>query len=413
MKRTITCMLMTVVLILSLSVSAGAQIMTYATVYIPLWSADENWDAPGDFTVDTDNQTQGKGCVSINLNGKIGTVEASVTLPVTDAIGLGALGFDIYISDLEAFNQLVDTTSGGIELYSDFSQGRLESNKIVYEWSTLLSGMQNSGCLVEGWNNVIIHMKNATWYGDFYAGGVDRLRIYWADVSDCGQDLILKFDHFVLTDQKHSLEHHAPDEWQHDEEKHWRSCKVCGQVIDEYWHYKDYTGWGFPTCGVSGECDVCGQQFGPLEHKTRLIVDYEATCTRGAIVHYECMRCHGERTQTVEQGEPMEHDPLSGYPIVCAEGHAMKCHDCKEQVGNTIPHTFSEWRVVREATETEDGLRHRECDQCVYTEDEVIPKTGPLTSGNELGKIGCTGVIGGVPLLTVIGLAALAMKKKK
>jgi hypothetical protein len=124
----------------------------------------------------------------------------------------------------------------------------------------------------------------------------------------------------------------------------------------------------------------------------------------------------------------MWHDPLSGYPIVCAEGHAKKCRDCKEQVGNTIPHTFSEWRVVREATETEDGLRHRECDQCTYTEDEVIPKTGASSKNPEVPDLpetpavpvapsddGCSAVlVSGAPaMLALIAAAGWMLRKKK
>ena len=39
---------------------------------IPLWNADENWQFTLVFEVDTQNQIEGTGCVSVDLNGRSG-----------------------------------------------------------------------------------------------------------------------------------------------------------------------------------------------------------------------------------------------------------------------------------------------------------------------------------------------------
>ena len=71
MKRAVACILMTMVILLSLLVPAGADhAVPFPTKVIPLWNADENWDSPGDFTVDRETQVEGEGCVSIELGKK-------------------------------------------------------------------------------------------------------------------------------------------------------------------------------------------------------------------------------------------------------------------------------------------------------------------------------------------------------
>ena len=95
MKRMIACMLMTAVLLLSLSVPAGAAgcivEYDYPRNTVLLWNADENWRSPGGYTLDTENQAEGEGCVSINF--KAGTRIASTSFDAVDATGMLALEF--------------------------------------------------------------------------------------------------------------------------------------------------------------------------------------------------------------------------------------------------------------------------------------------------------------------------------
>ena len=97
MKRAFTIMLMTVVLLLSLLVPAGAEQIwyDYPRITVPLWNADESWGSH--YTVDTQNQTEGEGCISINLNGVTGTHAPFKKLDPVDATGMCTLEFDMYI----------------------------------------------------------------------------------------------------------------------------------------------------------------------------------------------------------------------------------------------------------------------------------------------------------------------------
>lgn len=54
--------------------------------------------------------------------------------------------------------------------------------------------------------------------------------------------------------------------------------------------------------------------------------------------------------------------------------HESTCgHDVKKDYG---PHVFSFWVIDYEASETEDGLKHRNCEKCPYVDSEVIPASG-------------------------------------
>jgi hypothetical protein len=412
---------MTVVLILSLSVSAGAGMLaTQPRETVSLWNADENWRSPGGYTLDTENQAEGEGCVSINF--KAGTRVASTSFDAVDATGMLALEFDMYISDL-AILDMLKKTQGNVEICSggDAYHGHMEC--YLKDIATAL----DKGCPKTGWNHVIVFLKDMKDrsgefdVGPFDISHIDYLRIYWMDVTDCGEDWILKFDNFVLTDRQAAPNPHTPTEWEYDENKHWRYCTECDKKIDEhahspfYWTNSPNYSSDSNLCEDGFTCYDCGQECGPFAHEftiqDRLVK--KATCTQGDMYDCRCARCGEKSEEPIEVGTGTGHRSLAAYKTCGAEGHATKCENCGERVSEVAPHHLSEWVIEKEATETEDGLRHRECDLCVYVEDEVIPKTGPLACGNELGKTGCSGVMGGVPLLIVIGLAVLAMKKKK
>ncbi len=50
--------------------------------------------------------------------------------------------------------------------------------------------------------------------------------------------------------------------------------------------------------------------------------------------------------------------------------HGCSCGDKSEEAA----HSFGEWTVTKEATESEDGVKERSCSVCQYKETEVIPK---------------------------------------
>ena len=53
---------------------------------------------------------------------------------------------------------------------------------------------------------------------------------------------------------------------------------------------------------------------------------------------------------------------------------------CGDETGRA-DHDFSDWVTDREATATEEGAKHRDCQTCAYRETGTIPATGGDTSG--------------------------------
>ena len=391
MKRTIACMLMTVVLLLSLSVPVAGELIEYdyPRNTVLLWNADENW---GDrYTLDTQNQTEGEGCISINLNGVTGTHAPSKKLDPVDATGMLAFEFDMYISDLAILDHLQNVSSNSIEICSG---GKCDEGEKNIPLSDVAKQLKN-GCPKVGWNRVIVFLnkmgKTEGSYGPFDISHINYLRIYWTGMTDCGQDWIMKFDNFVLTDREvEPSPSHAPGEWQYDENKHWRYCTECDKKIDEGIHAAHTGKDGHVRCEEGFVCYACKQ-----------------TC------------------------EPTGHNLTKGYPCYNESGHAMDCGYCRKPVGPYIPHIFSEWRVLWEATETEEGLRSRDCGMCGYSESEGIPKTVPDPEDSQTPDVpetpqtpeqpdepsdnGCTSVVGGAGFCVVALMlaAGVAFRKKK
>ena len=68
----------------------------------------------------------------------------------------------------------------------------------------------------------------------------------------------------------------------------------------------------------------------------------------------------------------------------------MRC-SCGETETQTLPklgHKFSEWKIEKKATETEEGLKTRKCSVCNTVEEEKIPKLKPDSSsvGNTINS---------------------------
>jgi hypothetical protein len=414
MKRVFASVLLIAVLILCLSVPTGAESVDGKGLKsVLLWSADENWRNAGEYEVDTENQIEGEGCVSLNLKGWSGVMRATTTFDSVDATGMLALEFDMYISDLALLDHWLPVQYGYLEIGS----GHILMPRIKkYEFEKIIIQTQNTCPYKSGWNHVIIPLEDMTEKDEanaFDISNISVLSIYWTQ-NECEQDWVLKFDNFVLTDRQDASTPHTPGQWHYDEEKHWTYCEVCDKKIEEAGH-SPYASSGGNLCEEEFTCYDCGQVCGPFAHEFTVKRAEEAAlaappaCTRGALYYYRCARCGENGEETFEVGGPRGHKSSEGYLPCGAEGHAIQCENCGENLNDILPHNLSEWAIQKEPTETEEGVQKRTCKWCSYSETEVIPKTDlPMPD-----KSGCSAVIGGVPILAVIALAAQVIRKKK
>ncbi len=135
------------------------------------------------------------------------------------------------------------------------------------------------------------------------------------------------------------------------------------------------------TCGQAGSyddvvyCTVCGEELDretktidPTgEHDYQLVEEAAPTCTEdGVAAHYECTVC-GKLYAVTEDGEPGEEVEAADLVLDSLGGH-----------------DWGDWEIVKEATETEDGLKRRVCKRNEeHFEEEVIPATGKQDESSE------------------------------
>ncbi len=80
---------------------------------------------------------------------------------------------------------------------------------------------------------------------------------------------------------------------------------------------------------------------------------------------------------------------------------------------NSCAHTYGKWYVIQKATQTEDGLRERFCENCGEKHSEIIPKTGGDTQAEvQSCNSSLTAPISGVLLLSAAGVVLMKKRKK-
>ena len=155
------------------------------------------------------------------------------------------------------------------------------------------------------------------------------------------------------------------------------TCTICHETKTEEIepaHHLTATAAKEATCTETGNsaywtCDVCGKHFSDADGKTEIAADSwvipaghhltattakAATCTEaGNSAYWTCDVC-GKHFSDAEGKTEIEEDSW---------------------VAPALGHKWGEWKVVKEATETEEGLEERVCENDpTHTETRPIPK---------------------------------------
>lgn len=135
-------------------------------------------------------------------------------------------------------------------------------------------------------------------------------------------------------------------------------CEDCGEVVTKgtdiaAGHKLDKVAAVAATHEAAGNkehyaCSVCKKLFSDAEGKTEIAA---ADVVVEKIAHV--------------YGEELKSD---------AENHWKEC-ECGSKAEEAA-HTFGEWKVTKEATETEKGAKEKECSVCGYKVEEEIPVVG-------------------------------------
>lgn len=131
-------------------------------------------------------------------------------------------------------------------------------------------------------------------------------------------------------------------------------CTVCDALINKAPGHKPGAA---ATCTEAQTCTVCDTVLNPATgHKPGTA----ATCTDPQ----SCTAC-GEVLKPATGHTP-------GAAATCTK--EQTCVVCGSVVADKIPHSWTEWEIVKEATEEEEGLQTRSCSDCHEADEEVIPK---------------------------------------
>ncbi|NHM14148.1 N-acetylmuramoyl-L-alanine amidase family protein [Xiamenia xianingshaonis] len=159
--------------------------------------------------------------------------------------------------------------------------------------------------------------------------------------------------------------------------KYWGICDHSGKP-------KTTSGASAATCVSSGYtgttyCDFCKEVAysgstipATGEHAYgEWKVTKEATETEAGSQERACSVCGEKETQEVPA---LGHTPSAAWKSD-ATGHWKVCEGCGAELERAA-HAFGEWKVTKEATETEAGSRERACSVCGATEAEELPALG-------------------------------------
>ena len=184
--------------------------------------------------------------------------------------------------------------------------------------------------------------------------------------------------------EKLNVANHAYGEWSvtkpattTEEGSRERTCSVCEytqketipvhvhSIHDETWKYDDTNHWKECSCGE--KLNVANHAYGEWS------VTKPATETEEGSKARDCTVCDHVQTETIPMLEHEHgiHDETWKYDKT---QHWQEC-SCGEKL-NVANHIYGDWKVTKEATETEVGSRERGCTVCEYVQVEIIPEIG-------------------------------------
>ena len=177
----------------------------------------------------------------------------------------------------------------------------------------------------------------------------------------------------------------------HDDTQHWKECSACG-AIDPANPKTNHTFGEWETvtdstCTATGTkkhtCTGCDySETGVIEKKAHTTEHHDRvdpTCTTtGSIEYWQCGVC-GKKFSDAACTTEVTDVTLDKRPHSAGTAwekdttyHWHLCVNCESEVMDKAAHTYGDWVVITEATETETGLRKRTCSVCGYEQTEEI-----------------------------------------
>lgn len=124
-------------------------------------------------------------------------------------------------------------------------------------------------------------------------------------------------------------------------------------------------------------CSAC-DLINICDHEYVIINEIEASCSTEGLKEEECSKCGKKREESIPK---ISHTFTSNVisPTCTTSGYTLNtCSVCGEieKINITDPaHKYSEWKIVINPSDVNDGLRQRKCEDCGYVDSEIILST--------------------------------------
>ena len=224
-------------------------------------------------------------------------------------------------------------------------------------------------CLTCGYEQIDRYREHQHYYTDDWSSGSTT---HWKVCYYCkevNQDTVANhtFDDWTITKEPTTTETGSRE----------RTCSICKytqtetlpvhthDVHDEAWKYDETQHWQECSCGE--KLNVANHTYGDWK------VTKEATETEAGSRERGCAVCEYVQVEIIPEigHEHGIHDETWKYDKT---QHWQEC-SCGEKL-NVANHIYGDWKVTKEATETEVGSRERGCTVCEYVQVEIIPEIG-------------------------------------
>ena len=200
-----------------------------------------------------------------------------------------------------------------------------------------------------------------------------------------------------------------------------RTCSICNKVDEEKIERKPHTHkysveTVAPTCIVDGyNTEICpcgdiksidiikatGHSFGEW------IIETEASSTNDGLKYRECSVCLEKEEEIIPGGSHKHNYKITIIESTCKEyGYTLYECDCGysyQTIHTSLKeHSYGEWVVMENPTDTENGLQQRVCSACGYVNEEIIPSNNHEHSYSDWSLFE-SNAVGGVKVKTCSG----------
>ncbi len=198
-----------------------------------------------------------------------------------------------------------------------------------------------------------------------------------------------------------------------------RICLDCGRCDEEVIkatapdHTHDFGDWITDAMGHYKKC-ACGVKVDKDVHTAGdWIVDTVATATEDGSKHKECATCHYLMETATIPATGIDH--VHNYEIIKfdTDNHWNEC-ECGARDEQSV-HSFV-WKVDKEATKSETGIKHEECEVCGFKRNEnteIAKLTGSTTNIPQTGDSINISVLLATMFVSGTALMGLAISGKK